>query len=631
MQRKLTVILSADVVGYAGLVEGDEAGTVERLKTNRALIFDPQVALHGGRVFKLMGDGALAEFPSAVAAVECALAIQDATERSAAKDAEAKRFRYRIGINLGEVIVEGDDIYGEGVNVAARLQTLAAVGGVALSRVVRDNVAGKLSCAFEDMGEHQVKNHERPVHAFSARHSMEGRSQTRTGVPLHKLSICVLPFANMSGDIEQEYFSDGITEDIITDLSKVSALHIISRNTAFVFKGKKAKVQEIARELNVSHVLEGSVRKAGNRVRITAQLIDGANDEHIWAERYDRDLNDIFALQDEISEAIVKALRLKLLPEEKQAIEARSTSNPEAYKYFLMARQYTMTGNARHREITIRLCKRAVEIDPSYARAWALLAISQSNQLLLGGNSSENGWDAAQRALAIDPDLAEAHAACGRILADAGKHDEAVKEHELSLRLDPESYEVNSAAARCLIPVRRFADAARCLEKAASLAPADFWTLGMAIQCYRGLGDEAAEKDTARRTLERVEKIIAAEPDHGSAMSFGVAALVVLGEAARAKEWAERALLLDPTNNNLSYNLGCAMVKLGDMDAALNFLEPALAVASPPGLSWAERDSELDPIREHPRFKAMLGARKSQLASTPWNPDPGSTSEDGNR
>src|SRR5215472_11263295 len=208
MQRKLTVILSADVVGYSGLVESDEAGTVERLKSNRALIFDPQVTLFGGRVFKLLGDGALAEFPSAVAAVECALAIQAATEREAAKDAQANRFRYRIGVNLGEVIVEGDDIYGEGVNVAARLQTLAPVGGVALSRMVRDNIAGKAKCAFDDMGEHSVKNIERPVHVFSARIATNGGGGRAKPELARKLSVCVLPFANMSGDAEQEYFSD---------------------------------------------------------------------------------------------------------------------------------------------------------------------------------------------------------------------------------------------------------------------------------------------------------------------------------------------------------------------------------------------------------------------------------------
>jgi len=244
MQRKLTAILSADVVGYSGLMEADETGTMDRLKSNRSKIFDPLVASHGGRIFKLLGDGALVEFSSVIAAVNCAVAIQEATEKAGA---EPRRIRYRIGINLGEVIVEGDDIYGEGVNVAARLQALAPVGGVAVSRIVRDQVQGKTPCAFEDLGEHTVKNIERPVHVFSVHTAGRNETVTPKSVAPQKLTICVLPFANMSGDAEQEYFSDGISEDIITDLSKVSALAVISRNSAFTYKGKHVDLARVAR------------------------------------------------------------------------------------------------------------------------------------------------------------------------------------------------------------------------------------------------------------------------------------------------------------------------------------------------------------------------------------------------
>ena len=614
MQRKLTAILSADVVGYSGLMEADESGTLGRLKANRSRIFDPHVTIHGGRLFKLMGDGALVEFPSVIAAVNCALAIQEATEKAETDLSEAKRIRYRIGINLGEVIVEGDDIYGEGVNVAARLQTLAPVGGVALSRVVRDQVEGKAPCVFEDMGEHTVKNIERPVHVFSVRAGGSAETGDHKTENARKLSICVLPFANMSDDPQQEYFSDGISEDIITDLSKVSALGVIARNTSFQFKSKSVDVPQIARQLKVSHVLEGSVRKAGGRVRITAQLIGGASGEHVWAERYDRDLNDIFALQDEISEAIVKALKLKLLPSEKKAIESRSTTNAEAYKVYLMARQYSLMANTRHREIIIRLCKRAVELDPNYARAWALLAISQANLIILGGVAADNGWDAAQKALSLEPDLAEAHAARGRVLGDEGRFDEAIAEHEMALRLDPESYEVNAAAARCFVPLRRFDDAVRCLEKAAAVAETDFWAPGMAVQCYKAKGDSEGMMNVARRTLARAEKVIAAEPDHGNAMSFGVTALVALGEAERAKEWAERALLLDPDNRNLRYNLACCMVELGEHGAALDLLEPVFQTALPQNLIWMTNDNDLDAIKAMPRFKGLIAAAEARLA-----------------
>src|SRR5437867_9173972 len=275
----------------------------------------------------------------------------------------------------------------------------------------------------------------------------------------------------MSGDPEQEYFSDGITEDIITDLSKVSALWVAARNTAFTFKGKHVDVPQVARQLKVSHVLEGSVRKAGGRVRITAQLVDGATGGHVWAERYDRDLNDIFALQDEISQAIVAALKVKLLPDEKKAIEQRGTSNPEAYKLYLMARQYSVTGNAgaaRRSEAIIRLCRRAIEIDPNYARPWALMAGAEGDLRLFLGRESDGGLAAAERALSLDQDLAEAHAARARVLTRDGRHDEALREIEMALRLDPESYEVNRAAGGWYQSLRRYAEAIPYYEKAAA-------------------------------------------------------------------------------------------------------------------------------------------------------------------
>jgi adenylate cyclase len=261
-----------------------------------------------------------------------------------------------------------------------------------------------------------------------------------------RLGICVLPFTNISGDPEQEYFSDGITEDVITDLSKVSALWVAARNTSFTFKGKHVDVLQVARQLNASHVLEGSVRKSGQRVRITAQLIDGASGGHVWAERFDRDLNDIFALQDQISQAIVAALKLRLLPEEKQAIEHRGTTNPQAYKLYLMARQLRLVGNAgaaRTGDAIVRLCQRATELDPDYARAWALLGWAQWLIRLMQGRDSDGGSAAAERALALDPNLAEAHAAKACVLISNGRLDEATAQAEVALRLDPESYEVN--------------------------------------------------------------------------------------------------------------------------------------------------------------------------------------------
>jgi adenylate cyclase len=444
-------------------------------------------------------------------------------------------------------------------------------------------------------------------------------SSTAQAVPgerARQVTICVLPFANMSGDAEQEYFSDGISEDVITDLSKVSAIAITARNTAFAYKGKHVDVPQLARQLKVSHVLEGSVRKSGGRVRITAQLIDGATGNHVWAERYDRDLNEIFTLQDEISAAIVAALKVKLLPEEKAAIEARGTSNPEAYKHYLMARQFMFSGSERHRPIIVRLCQRATEIDPDYAPAWALLAIGQSNVRTLSGGTGDNGWDAANRALALDPNLAEAHAAKGRILADQGHLDEAVREHELALRLDPESYEVNCAAVRCYIAMRRYDDAIRFCEKATLVNDRDIWACGMALDCYEAKGDREGKLRISRHVLERFEKIIAAEPDHAVAMSFAIGALIALGERDRAMELAERALLLaQPGDVSHRYNLACAMSLLGESDRSLDLLESILGTLQSESLTWIKTDTTLDNVRELPRFKAMIAAAEARLAA----------------
>ncbi|HVN34070.1 MAG TPA: adenylate/guanylate cyclase domain-containing protein [Casimicrobiaceae bacterium] len=610
MQRRLTAILSADVAGYSGLMEADETSTLERLKDNRRRVFDPCIAAHGGRIVKLMGDGALAEFASAVAALECALAIQHGTEREANDASDEARIRYRIGVNIGEVIVDGDDIYGEGVNVAARLQALAPVGTVAIPLAVRDQVAGKLRCAFEDLGEHRLKNIQRSAHVFLVHSSADSAGGGDAKAEPPRLAICVLPFSNMSGDPEQEYFSDGISEDIITDLSKVSALWVAARNTSFTFKGKQLDARDIARQLKVSHLLEGSVRKAGGRVRITAQLIDGATGGHVWAERYDRDLNDIFALQDEISQAIVAALRLKLLPEEKKAIGERGTANLEAYRLYLMAREFHVSGNlgsARRSEAIIRLCRRATEIDPGYARPWALMAAAQNSLRFFLGREGEDGLAAAERAIELDANLADAHAAKARVLMQQARFDESLREVETSLRLDPESYDANATAARWHYLTRRFDEAIRYWEKAASLVESEYMAAGMLVSCYNAVGDREGARRAAQRALARAEKIVATEPDNGSAMAQGFGALAALGEVERAKEWGERAMLLDPANLNLHYNIACALVAmLGDQEGALDILEPLFEQMKIEAVRWARTDPDLDPIREHPRFKAML-------------------------
>ncbi len=434
-----------------------------------------------------------------------------------------------------------------------------------------------------------------------------------------RVGICVLPFANMSGDQEQEYFSDGITEDIITDLSKVSALAVVSRNSAFMYKGKHVDVPKLVRELKVGHILEGSVRKAGGRVRISAQLVDGSSNDHIWAERYDRDLNDIFALQAEISEAIVKALKLKLLPEEKKAIEQRGTENVEAYNLYLLARQSYVTGHegdARRTQAMIRLCSRAIEIDPSYSRAWALMAIGQMNLYFVHGGRVDDGLESAERALALDANLAEAHAVKARILARQGRHDEAAAEIDLALRLDPESYEVNRAAAYLRYSQRRLDEAGRYYEKSMSLMETDLNSCAMLTSCYTAVGNSQAARRVAQTTLSRCEKTLDRDPNNGTAMAYGANALATMGEAERAKDWIGRALLIDPDNMNARYNFSCALAtRLKDPDAALELLGPFFETVATGFLNHTKTDPDLDPLRDDPRFKAMVAAAEKRLVA----------------
>jgi adenylate cyclase len=403
-------------------------------------------------------------------------------------------------------------------------------------------------------------------------------------------------------------------------LSKVSALHVVSRNTAFTFKGKAVDVRQVAGQLNVSHVLEGSVRKAAGRVRITAQLIDGSSDSHVWAERYDRDLSDIFALQDEISHAIVDALKVKLLPEEKKAIERHGTENVDAYNLYLLARQSYTTGfegDSRRNEAIIRLCQRAVEIDPNYAEAWALIAMAEMLLRSTMDRGGDGGLAAAERALELNADLAEAHAVKARIFSEEKRHDEASREIETALRLDPESHQVNKCAALLRFRQQRLEESVRYFEKAVALEEGDFGAAGMLITCYLALGNPEAARRSAKITLARAEKVLAHDPNNGSAMGHGSWALAALGQGERAKDWMGRALLIDPENLTMRYNSACALANnLNDKEAALEILGPAFEKMGAGLLNHAKIDPDLAPIRDDPRFKAMLAAAERRVELT---------------
>jgi len=483
MERRLAAILATDVVGYSRLIRADEEGTIAALKALRADIIDPKLAEHHGRIVKLMGDGMLAEFPSVVNAVRAAVETQQAVTEHNYGLPEDKRIVFRGGINLGDVVIDGDDIHGDGVNLAARLEGLAKPGGICISGSVHEQVRDRIDLPFEDLGEREVKNIDRPVRVWQwiADAGLAAGVPAKTDEPLSlpdKPSIAVLPFDNMSDDPEQRYFADGISEDIITDLSKISGLFVIARNSSFAYKGKNPDVRLVCRELGVRYVLEGSVRKAGVRIRITAQLIDGSSGGHIWAERYDRDLTDIFEVQDDVTQQIVAVLKVKLSEAEKSLIVDGGTKNVDAHDYFLKGRGFIF-GSKRDREMfnqSTACFRRAIELDPNYAAPYAGLgmaymldhqnhwgpdsetsldranrfvnqAIDQDDKdpfahyvgaMVAMWKKDYEGWAlAADRALALNPNYAPAISVRGIVYIYTGEPAKAIPYIERAMRLDP--------------------------------------------------------------------------------------------------------------------------------------------------------------------------------------------------
>jgi adenylate cyclase len=431
--------------------------------------------------------------------------------------------------------------------------------------------------------------------------------------------VVVLPFVNMSGDPEQEYFSDGVTEDIITDLGRVSALTVASRNAAFSYKGKAVALAQLAHTLKVTHVLEGSVRKSGNRVRITAQLLEAANDTQVWAERFDRTLDDIFAIQDEISQAIVSALKVRLLPAEKEALAQRSTTNSEAYELFLTARSFQRRGSERLKPVIVRICRRIVELDPGFAKGWALLAIAESEIAQRGveGYSMASARASAERAIAADPSIPEAHAALAEALLRGSMVFDNATAGALAraFELDPDCYEAHLVAGSVGIVTRDYEKAIFHFERAIEIDPDAYWPAGMVSQAYEAIGDAAAAAAAHRRALSQCEKILASEPDHGAAMGFLVTSLASLGFGDRARDWTRRAMLFDPDNVRLHYNLACAMATLEDVDQAVALLGSVIDKVGPGALRWFESDNGLDPIRKHPKFVALSERVARRLAA----------------
>ena len=493
-QRKLAAIVAADVAGYSRLVGADEEGTLRALRAHRAEFIDPLLLEHGGRIANTAGDSLLLEFASVVDAVRCTLAMQRGmAERNNEIDHD-KQIRFRAGINVGDVVVEGNDLLGDGVNIAARVEALAEPGGMAISDDAFRQVRDRLDIAWSDGGEHEVKNITRPVKIW--RWSPGGQQKDAVveigEQPLSlpdKPSIAVLPFDNMSNDPEQEYFADGITEDIITSMSKVSSLFVIARNSTFTLKGKPVKVQDVGRDLGVRYVLEGSVRKAGNRVRVTAQLVDALNGQHLWAERYDRDLDDIFALQDELSLKIVTSAAVRLSDQDNRRLTQRRTDNIDAYDHLLRGRDQLTRHTPGANALALDHFERAAVLDPEYAAAYVHLAESHLQQMQLGWSSNPTkqltqSLEYANHAIAIDDEYGPAHGVLGQIYLWQKNYDGAILEGERRMALNPGDAEGMATLAMTLVFSGEPERALEAMARAMRLDPQyPFWHLHVVGLC----------------------------------------------------------------------------------------------------------------------------------------------------
>jgi len=597
-RQRLAAILVADVAGYSRLMAADERQTVAALDAARS-VFTAAVGAHQGRIIDMAGDSVLAVFDTATGAVTAALAVQDGLAAAAQPLPEHRRMRFRIGVHLGDVIEKADGtVYGDGVNIAARLESLAEPGGVMVSDAVRTAVRGKVAAAFVDRGEKRVKNIPEPVHAFAVRGG-EGRPSAAHRLPRRliaagvaavvlavlgasvawyapwrartdaaapgggalplpsKPSIAVLPFENMSGEAEQAYFADGITEDLITDLSKVSGLFVIARNSTFVYKGKARDVREVARTLGVRYVLEGSVRRSGNDIRVNAQLIDASTGGHVWADRYDGDMKNIFGLQDKVSRTVVTALAVELTKDDRERVARRGTDNPQAYDAFLKGWEQYLKQNPEAFRGAITHFKQATALDPAYGRAYAALAATYWDastrywDVLLGFNRQheaqylaeqylakamrdptplahqvasamnlqaqqhEEALAEAKRAIAADPNDANGYIALAAVLSFTGHPDEALVEVERAMRLNPHyppSYLYQLALAR--FGLKRLDEAAASLERAIALNPDDHWSQRLLLATYGQLGrrDQGGKLLETMKTREARGRIAAWDP-----------------------------------------------------------------------------------------------------------------------
>jgi adenylate cyclase len=548
--RRLAAILAADVAGYSRLMGADEEGTHERLKALRRELLDPKIAEHHGRIVKTTGDGLLVEFASVVDAVRCAVAVQQAMpERNTGVAAES-RIELRIGINLGDVIVEPDDIYGDGVNIAARIEALADAGGVFVSNTVYDHVRDRLPFVFEDLGEQQVKNIARPVRVYRVRDLGAANSPSAPVAPAlplpDKPSVAVLPFTNMSVDPEQEFFADGIAEDIITALSRYPSLFVIARNSSFTYKGRAVDVKQVGRELGVRYVLEGSLRKAGNRIRVTAQLVEAETGKHVWAERYDRDLADIFVVQDEITEAVTIAIAPAIADAEQHRAMRKPPGSLDAWAAYQRGLWHLSKASTEDHALAQKFFQQAVDLDPSFAGGYKGLAAAQGTAPDFHGRALPEALNSAvalaRRAVALDGADAEARSRLANALYRRGDYEGGLAEADRALTISPNLADAHAVRAAILIFSGQQKEGVAALDRSIRLDPRDPRSANRLNQIALGLYF-SREYSAA---VEAANRAIRSYPDFPNTYRWLAAALGQIGRTEEAKEALQKAIAIAP-------------------------------------------------------------------------------------
>jgi adenylate cyclase len=551
VERRLAAILAADVAGYSRLIGIDEEGTLERLRSIRAEVIDPKIAAHHGRLVKTTGDGLLVEFTSVVDALRFAAEVQGEMAERNSGSAVSERVDFRIGVHQGDIVVEDGDIFGDGVNVAARLEGLAEAGGICISARVQEDAAGKLDLAFKDMCEHALKNIARPLRVYrvcSDRARGAALAAPRSSLVLpDKPSIAVLPFVNMSNDPEQEFFADGIAEDIITALARYSSLFVIARNSSFIYKGRPVDVKLVGREFGVRYVLEGSLRKAANRARVTAQLIEAETGNHVWAERYDRDLSDIFAVQDEITDAVTIAVAPAIADAERYRAMRKPPENLDAWAAYQRGLWHLSKANPDDDALAATLFQQSIDLDPSFAGGYSALALVQLQSAAIYQKydlqeAQPSAEALARRAVVLDAGNAESRSCLGWALQARGDLEGALAEIEQALTISPNLAAAHGHRGATLIFSGRPSEGLAAIETCIRLDPRDpFLSIRLLhIAC----GHYFAREYEA--VIEAAKRLLRSYPDFSMIYRWPAAALGQLGRAGEAKEILEKAISLAP-------------------------------------------------------------------------------------